>query len=763
MNKIQPPILAIAIAMILPNGNAADNTGQTNTESTTLDELEVIGNSKPPVTTHFTSPSTRITEIEAESINATSIEDFVKYEPSMVVRRRYIGDSNGVVGIRGSNMFQTARAMVFADGLPLHSLLETRWSGAPRWGLVAADETKAVEVVYGPFSAEYSGNAMGGVINIETKMPEEQEIHMEAGIFAQDFKYLGANDTYTGHREFVSYGDRFDDLGLYVFHNHLDNKGQPQSFHAGSISAPVGGETAIASGAIKTADSSGIDKIFYGDSGTAKTTTDLTKLKMDYDFGNWIGALTVAYEDRDWRTRPNTYLVDGTGASVWSGNAAFNGDRFSIGSWSGNPFGVSDHNRQTLLLGAALEGPMGNSGWIMDASFSYFDVLKDKTLSSDRNPDDPAYTTDGSVKEYDNTGWISLDLKTRTDQFLNRSDMSFVAGYHYDHSQLKVNSYDSANYLADEKTSQTTSTGGETKTHALFAQWGWEFAQQWDLSLGARYENWETINGFYYKFGGDMEDYADRSKSAFSPKFSLGFTPTELWQFRYSLAKAYRFPIVEELYKNEEKIDGTAIADAHLQPEVGLHHNLMAERQITDGFVRVNLFHEDIEDAIFNQTDVATSVSTFLPIDEVSTTGVELVIQQDGVFNSDIDMRFNIAYTDSEIVRNSADTSLEGKVFPRLPKWRANLLSTWHITPQIDTSVGLRYASNSYGQLDNSDTNSNVYGAQDAYFMVDLKTNYQVNDVAKISFGVDNVTDEVVFVHHPWPQRTFYLQGSLDF
>ena len=42
--------------------------------------------------------------------------------------------------MRGANMFQTARTMVFADGMPLHSLLETRWSGAPRWGLVAADE-----------------------------------------------------------------------------------------------------------------------------------------------------------------------------------------------------------------------------------------------------------------------------------------------------------------------------------------------------------------------------------------------------------------------------------------------------------------------------------------------------------------------------------------------------------------------------------------------------------------------------------------------
>lgn len=122
-----------------------------------LDALVVEGESRPVATTHYTSPSTRITDIEVESISATTVEDFVKYQPSMVVRKRYIGDSNGTVGMRGSNMFQTTRVMVYADGLPLHYLLQSQWSGAPRWSLVAPDETKAVEVVYGPFSAEYSG------------------------------------------------------------------------------------------------------------------------------------------------------------------------------------------------------------------------------------------------------------------------------------------------------------------------------------------------------------------------------------------------------------------------------------------------------------------------------------------------------------------------------------------------------------------------------------------------------------------------------
>ena len=187
-NPKKPLALAITLALYSHYGLADKGVSE-------LDELVVEGEAQPPVTTHYASPSTRITDIEVESINATTVEDFIKYEPSLVMRRRYIGDPNGTVGIRGANMFQTSRALVYADGLPLHYLLQTQYNGAPRWSLVSPDETQAVEVVYGPFSAEYSGNAMGGVVNIETKMPTERQFHAEAGVFACDNAVMNYPDS----------------------------------------------------------------------------------------------------------------------------------------------------------------------------------------------------------------------------------------------------------------------------------------------------------------------------------------------------------------------------------------------------------------------------------------------------------------------------------------------------------------------------------------------------------------------------------------
>ncbi len=757
-HKHLPLCTAVLAALAAPYAAAQESTTQ-------LDELEVVGESKPPLSADLVSPTTRITDVEVESINATTVEDFVKYEPSMVVRRRYVGDTNGVVAIRGTNMFQTGRTLVYADGMPLHYLLETRWNGAPRWGLVAADETQAAEVIYGPFSAEYSGNAMGGVVNLETRFPTERQFHLEAGIFSQSYEHLGADDTYTGHREFVSYGDKFDKASLYIFHKHLENESQPQKFLSDQAAIPTGGETVVR-GAFKEDNSVGEPSVYYGDSGSDEVTTDLTKFKLGYDVGSWFTHLTLGYEQVDKESDPNTYLVDAGGSSVWSGDAVFNGDAFGIGGWSGNPFAVSEQERESLLVGVGLEGPIGG-GWTMEANVSDFDIIKDETRTSDRNPDDPAYTRDGSVDEYDDTGWTTLDLKVRTDRFLDRSDMNMVAGYHYDHYTLEINEYDSDDYVSGEKTELDASSGGETRTNALFAQWGWDFAPRWDVALGGRYEEWESIDGFSHDFGwgGEVLDFDDRKETGFSPKFSLGFHPQSPWQFRYSLAKAYRFPIVEELFKNQSSTHGTSIADADLEPEVGIHHNLSAERQIRGGFLRASLFHEVVEDVIWSQTDVTATpeVSTFLPVTEVTTSGVEFVLQQNRVMNSNVDVRFNTTYTDSEITENDPDPSVEGNVFPRMPKWRANLLATYHVNAKWDTSAGLRYASDSYGNLDNEDNTDEVYGAQDSYLFVDLKANYQITPNAKVAIGVDNVTDEVAFVAHPWPQRTFYLQGSVDF
>lgn len=145
----------------------------------------------------------RVTRAQVEQQNAQTTEEVLKYMPSLQIRQRYVGDPNGVLGIRGADMFSTARSMVYADGLPLHNFLQASFNGAPRWSLVGPNEIDSVDVVYGPFSAEYSGNSIGGVANIRTRMPHKQEFYFEGSLFIQPYKNYGEDKgTFIGDRQY---------------------------------------------------------------------------------------------------------------------------------------------------------------------------------------------------------------------------------------------------------------------------------------------------------------------------------------------------------------------------------------------------------------------------------------------------------------------------------------------------------------------------------------------------------------------------------
>ena len=711
--------------------------------------------------TNYVSPKSILLPQDLEPITVHTTEDLVKYEPSVIIRRRFVGDANGVMGIRGSNMFQTTRSMVFADGIPLHYFLQTQWNGAPRWGLVNADEIAFVEVVYGPFSAEYSGNAMGGVVNIETQIPTDGRFHFEGMLINQDFDHLGVEEnSLGGFRGFLSYGDRIGNFSIYGAMTRLQNDGQTQDFRFDTYSEPTGGEIPV-SGALASTNEYGDAAKYYGNSGYVDSLTDQFKLKLGYEFGDgWLALLNTGFEVRDInRQAPENYLVAPNGQTVWDGSVVQDGVAFDV---RGRNFSIDDHDRETLLLGLRLTGPLSDS-WNMTASISSFEILEDETRASLLNPADPAYTPAGTVRDYDDAAWQSFEIKFQNDAVAGNSDLSFVTGYRWEAYELGVTNYDSDDWRSGERTSLNNASGGDSQLQALYAQLGWRLSDAFDLTVGGRYEDWESKNGFWNN-GGEIDNHIDRQDDRFSPKLSLGYRPNDVWQFRASAAKAYRFPIVEELFQNERRTNGTSIANANLEPEDGTHFNLMAERFFSGGAIRLNLFTETVEDVIISQSSVIDNrfIFTFLPVDEVETSGAEIIWDQARVYDTKLSTRINVSYLDSEITKNSPNPRVEGKVFPRMPKWRMHWLLNYALTPKWDVGGGIRYASNSYGDLDNGDTASRVFGAHDSYTQVNLKGGYQVNETVRFNLSIDNLTDQLAFVHHPWPGRTMTLEVVVD-
>jgi len=116
------------------------------------------------------SPSkiTVISEGEIRKAGVDTAEDVFQYVPAAGTAGNSIYQAmKRQITLRG--IPDQARTLIMVDGVPLNSA----WQGRVEWGIVPAECIEKIEVVHGPMSALYGSGAMGGVINIITKLPEE--------------------------------------------------------------------------------------------------------------------------------------------------------------------------------------------------------------------------------------------------------------------------------------------------------------------------------------------------------------------------------------------------------------------------------------------------------------------------------------------------------------------------------------------------------------------------------------------------------------
>ena len=747
--------------------SAANGILASESELSKLEELTVVGDAIFQDTA-LVSPSSTITLEDLKVVNITNVEDVVAFEPSLVVRKRYIGDPNGVIGIRGSNQFQTARSLVFVDGQPLHFHLQTRFRGAPRWSLVSPDEIESAEVIYGPYSSEFSGNAIGGVVNLTTRRPEERRFTAETSFFSQSYDQLGTNDDFGGYRGYLSYEDKVGDLGFAVSYTRLDNDSQPltQFFTEPDDTA----STAVsATNGFAGTDTFGDAGVFFGDSGPERSTTDLLKLKAFYDIGTTELRASIAYEDRTRsETGRNNFLLDANGNEIFDREVNIDGQNFDTFNFGRSVFEQRFQDRESILVGLGASFEFG-SDWVGDAFLSVFDILQDEEIRTGTNPAASDFVSineadQARITTFDDTGWSIFDIKFANNALGGIDKQRLSLGLHFDSYELNFISDDfnsisglrSADELDGDPSTGRADSGGRAQTIALFAQYGYALTDKWDVSVGLRYDDWQGTDGFE-----GSSTVNDRRESGFSPKLSIAHQFNSNQSIRYSVARALRFPLIEELFVVNADTSGGVIADSTLQPEDGIFHNLSFDQRFERAELGVNLFYEVVDDVIFNQTVQITggNIASFLPITEVQTRGVEFVFEHYQLFGLPASVRFNTSYIDTEITENALNPDIVGNQFPRSPNWRSNLILAYDINDRVNVGGSVRYASDSSGQLDNSDVVEDVFGSHTDFTFVGLRSNWQATDDLSLSLGIDNVFNDQAFVFHPWPSRTFFLSA----
>lgn len=694
----------------------------------------------------------------AESINVINTEDVVKYLPSTQVRKRYIGDRNSIIATRTAGQTSSARSLLYADGLLLSNLLGNSYAYPPRWNLIGPEEVSRVDMIYGPFSAEYPGNAVGSVVLLTTRMPERFEAHVKAQLFNEHYTQYNTNQNSSGGKAETMLGNKHGAWSWMLEAGHLDSHGHPMQFAVNPKSYTGTATGTAVQGAVTDIDPTGQSRLVLGATSIDHTVQDNANFKLAWDISPDLRAsYTLGYWSNTSDVSFDSYLHNGQGNAVSSGIINIAGKKYDLA----NAFQASQRKEEHLMNALSLKQNTGGT-WDWETTASWYNIGKDEQRTAavgDRGA--------GTITRMDGTGWKTFDVKADWRPDGSRASAhQFRFGYHYDQYELDSRSYATNDWKNGAQGAQTAAFTGKTSTQALFAQDTWRFSPAWRAILGGRYEWWKAFDGRTASTKGSF-NHAERNETYFSPKAALQFDATPDWLLRASLGRAYRFPTVAELFQGSPTGSNTIINNnPNLEPEQATTFEFTAERQLDNGRLRITAFQEQLRNALNSQTNtsVTPTVTNIQNIDRVRTNGIELALEMNDVADvRGLDLRGSLTYAKSKILENNNNPSSVGNAYPGIPDWRATLLASYRHNDRLSYSLAARYSGSQAYDVNNSVVKDNIYGTNSSYFIMDARLNYKFDKAVRASIGVDNLTNNKSYAYHPMPQRTIHAELKFDY
>ena len=666
-----------------------------------------------------------VTEKEMETRNIKTVDEALDTLPGVFNRRQSLTDTQSSILLHG--IPDQKRTLILKDGVTLNN----GYDGSVSFTGLSTENIEKIEVVQGPFSSLYGGNAMGGVVNIITKMPEKREFTLESGYGSSWNRGQSLDDL---QKYYVSYGDKLaDKFSLLFDYGYKSTNGFSKYLNVVSTQ-PTAGIT----GWSYTTDTTGKPRYLIGDKGDNTWWDENIGIKAQYDFSN-VSKINASFARVRYKYNyddPHTYLQDASGNPVYS-YTGVNQSTFVSYTGSGakevNQYNVNFETEIGIAkakLSFGLNDEVKN--WYTQAG-TLIAGGSGGTVSSTPNQN---YNTDLQV---------TLPIFTRNILTLGGSFKTAVA-----------NTEKSSLSEWGDETSTTTLTnnyGGKDKTYAVFAQDEILILNKLTAYIGFREDWWETYDGYANQFGTGAfaTTYDSRSDSSFNPKLAVVYKPFDNTTLRTSAGQSFRGPTVYELFTN------TYNGNPDLKPETVQSW----DAEITQGLWRgakisATYFENYMKDLIYNTT-VSTGQYKYMNAGKAESKGVVLEIEQR--FDKYVRLFANYTYTDARIKENSANPASVDKRLTFMPDTMINAGAECEVGP-FSASLTGRYISKRYSTDTNTDTVNNVFGSYDPFLTADAKVSYKITKFATISFSVDNITNETYFSSYLAPGRSWF--GGLE-
>ncbi|CAB5512857.1 putative TonB-dependent receptor BfrD [Achromobacter anxifer] len=282
-----------------------------------------------------------------------------------------------------------------------------------------------------------------------------------------------------------------------------------------------------------------------------------------------------------------------------------------------------------------------------------------------------------------------------------------------------------------------------TDTVALYGFDTIKFNEQWQASLGLRWDNYRTSGSNIAK---------GRNDPASTPAFYS--TSREDNLFNYQVGVAYKPVPNGTIYatygtsSTPSAIASSAISDAvsvtnqSLEPEKSRTVELGTKWQVFDDRLTVSAAaFQDIR----KNTSVAVSATETAQVGEAKVRGIELG------FSGSITPKWNVfggyTFMNSEMTKGAYNSGAVGQDLPNTPRNAFSLWTTYKVLPKLTVGGGAYYVDKVYG---NSDSTKNADGTPKArwvpsYWRFDAMAAYEFNEHMSAQLNVLNIFDETYY------------------
>lgn len=693
--------------------------------------------------------ATVLTRKDIERRTVKTLDDALTGVPGLYTRKQ----SGSMVNLSLHGIPDLKRSLFMQDGIPLNN----SYTGNVRFNGFASGVVDRIEVVEGPFSSLYGGSAMGGVVNIITRMPEKREASFSAG-YGSSWSRGTATDDYR-HFSLV-YGDRlFERLSLLVGYDYKATNGFPQELNIQSLQPP-----ANIAGWAPTTDTGGAGKYLIGDRGDSYWRDENITVKAAYNFSPKT-RLTFSFVNVNYAygtNEPHTLLYDQRGTPEFSydvvtytekkvkGKTTLVANSKSVPEATFlNNYGGSAERDYRLSLDSEIGAVrMKTSVAVLDLTPSWY-VTPGATVTTTRSGG-PGKLSTTSTQNY------SADVQFEVPLFAKQV---LTVGGSFRHGVADMEEYSLSSWTnEDSRTALTYRAGGRDTTWALFFQDEIALAETLTVYVGGRMDWWKTFDGYADQIGtsGYPKNYDERSASAFSPKAALVFKPFAGTTLRTSVGKAFRPPTVYELYRTWTSSSGvTYNGNPDLKPEKLTAWDVGAEQSLWSGAkIKLSYFENYLKNLVYRKT-ISSAQRDYINAGKAESRGVITGVEQK--VSSWLKLYADVTFVDSRIRENSASPASEGRRMTDVPGRTITIGADFEYQ-NIKASVLGTYVSKRYGDDTNADVVNGVYMSYDPYFTLNARISYTIMKHAELSFSVDNILNRNYFSYYQAPGRSWFAE-----